>query len=694
MKLFVYILLFLPYLLNAQNFVDSALVNFTGVADTPDGWTNITTASEGTWSLNDSDTEWSVTFTYDQGGALGLSNQGDQTASTYFNNWPTNVCSVYWYTSNADSFNLKIKGLDPQYSYTFHLMGNRSLTEVREQELIINGTIDTMDVGDETDGCMGIIEDIYPDGDSIMITVKPITVGYAYINGLKIFEEDMNRSPLATPNAKGFGSENKGAMAGSEEPTILYVDRLTNDLGNDGVNHGSFRWCITRTYPRVILFKVSGYIPLPVTGAEITDPYISIYGQSAPDPGITFTGNPLKLGSTCHHVIMENLRFRANSSFTSLFIYDGVKNVFINNCSFSYMAQTVYVYDVDSITFQNCLFSNSTSYDGGKGIHFGGQNVTFVQNAFIHCATGSPYFITDSVVNAEVVNNIAYNPSYWGIYSDHMRSGSNLSIIGNKAKPGLSTTGGIGRQTLRLGELFSTDVDIYLSDNAAETRVGTSNWDGIVSSYNSVDSTDVKVETPFSWALTADWPVTSIEDSLNIYAGSRPWKRDSVDILALNDMLDSTGERINLISEAYWPELDSFYLVPPVPSSPWVVAGNGFTNFENWIYTYQGVSPDDPCSSTLLKFNETIAPSVNGAATGAIYLNMTGGVPPYNYDWDNDSTTSSITNLTPGDYTVTVTDDNTCTGEETFTVINLKDYFLIVNNKIVIFDNSVVIINK
>jgi hypothetical protein len=40
----------------------------------------------------------------------------------------------------------------------------------------------------------------------------------------------------------------------------------------------------------------------------------------------------------------------------------------------------------------------------------------------------------------------------------------------------------------------------------------------------------------------------------------------------------------------------------------------------------------------------------------------------YTYLWSNDSTTQVITNLFPGDYTVTVTDENGCTAQETVTV--------------------------
>lgn len=57
-----------------------------------------------------------------------------------------------------------------------------------------------------------------------------------------------------------------------------------------------------------------------------------------------------------------------------------------------------------------------------------------------------------------------------------------------------------------------------------------------------------------------------------------------------------------------------------------------------------------------------------GFHDGSIDLTVTGGVSPYAYAWSNFATTEDITNLAPGDYTVTITDANTCPFDFTFTV--------------------------
>ena len=56
-----------------------------------------------------------------------------------------------------------------------------------------------------------------------------------------------------------------------------------------------------------------------------------------------------------------------------------------------------------------------------------------------------------------------------------------------------------------------------------------------------------------------------------------------------------------------------------------------------------------------------------GEATGSVSVTGTGGTPPYRYSWNTGATTASVSNLTSGIYTVTITDDNDCevTGEVT-----------------------------
>ena len=58
----------------------------------------------------------------------------------------------------------------------------------------------------------------------------------------------------------------------------------------------------------------------------------------------------------------------------------------------------------------------------------------------------------------------------------------------------------------------------------------------------------------------------------------------------------------------------------------------------------------------------------NGAANGSINLSVFGGVAPYTYLWSNGQTVQDISNLTPGVYSVTVTDSHQCTKTTSVTI--------------------------
>jgi hypothetical protein len=62
--------------------------------------------------------------------------------------------------------------------------------------------------------------------------------------------------------------------------------------------------------------------------------------------------------------------------------------------------------------------------------------------------------------------------------------------------------------------------------------------------------------------------------------------------------------------------------------------------------------------------NESLQNQNDGTAWAA----PSGGTPPYTYEWSNGSTDSLIINLAVGTYTVTVTDDHSCTASQTITV--------------------------
>src|SRR5688572_28880033 len=53
---------------------------------------------------------------------------------------------------------------------------------------------------------------------------------------------------------------------------------------------------------------------------------------------------------------------------------------------------------------------------------------------------------------------------------------------------------------------------------------------------------------------------------------------------------------------------------------------------------------------------------------GYLEISPFGGTAPFTINWSNGFSTTSISNLAPGDYIVTVTDDNSCTTMETYTI--------------------------
>ncbi|MFK7799796.1 MAG: T9SS type A sorting domain-containing protein [Aureispira sp.] len=58
----------------------------------------------------------------------------------------------------------------------------------------------------------------------------------------------------------------------------------------------------------------------------------------------------------------------------------------------------------------------------------------------------------------------------------------------------------------------------------------------------------------------------------------------------------------------------------------------------------------------------------NGDANGSIVVTVAGGIAPYTYLWSNGATTATVSNLSAGTYTVTVTDANRCTEVQSFTI--------------------------
>ena len=71
--------------------------------------------------------------------------------------------------------------------------------------------------------------------------------------------------------------------------------------------------------------------------------------------------------------------------------------------------------------------------------------------------------------------------------------------------------------------------------------------------------------------------------------------------------------------------------------------------------------------------DETFANAQDGTA----FISPSGGTLPYSIAWSTGSTESSVSNLSPGDYSVTLTDFNGCTNTKTFSVAEIDCAFAV-----------------
>lgn len=73
----------------------------------------------------------------------------------------------------------------------------------------------------------------------------------------------------------------------------------------------------------------------------------------------------------------------------------------------------------------------------------------------------------------------------------------------------------------------------------------------------------------------------------------------------------------------------------------------------------------EPDSISLVSDNET-NPKCNGGNDGTIDVSYTGGTPPYTYTWSNSGNSNSLSGLSAGTYSLTLTDNNGCTSHANF----------------------------
>ena len=423
--------------------------------------------------------------------------------------------------------------------------------------------------------------------------------------------------PPIVPGAFGYGMETRAAFGHpTANPAILRVTTLA-DRGP-----GSLRAACEATGPRFVIFEVSGYIGITDT-IDITSPYLTVAGQTAPSPGITirslnqgtFDADPNYGGVylNTHDILIQHLSFRLGHTCNSAINFwpDGFYNCVIANCSVSWSQdEGIVIANHGAMTIWRCVIAENfyllpgSDYCPGGGLNPGhgvafGQlagPVALIQNVLAHNYTRNPLINGDT--QAYVANNVLYD--YHEALTCEMvgRGPYSLSIIGNYNKRGPWRA---ATAPYRFEDYFiiiceqsgpETGQQMYLSDNVFDNG---GLQPPINEFYMQADvATDPRVTSPPIAAPTGyvPMPASAVPATILPLVGSRPWDRDAVDTRIITQVLNRTGGSVHQLSDVGgYPSLAKHTRALTTPANPYQYNG-AYTNLERWSHAF--VEGDEP----------------------------------------------------------------------------------------------------
>jgi len=362
----------------------------------------------------------------------------------------------------------------------------------------------------------------------------------------------------AFPGAEGFGAYSWGGRGNS-------VIQVTN-LNASGA--GSFRAACEASGARTIVFRTGGTIDID-SDIWITNPYITIAGQTAPGDGICLRGACLRI--ITHDVIIRYMRFRSGDEqpgpdpvnsdavgieHTTVAPY----NIIIDHCTISWAEDENFCtwYDPHDITIQWCIISNALLRSDGEnsyGMLLGETptNISIHHNLFVHNSRRNP-LCQGGYSSIEVVNNLLYNWG-WEPISVESETGNpiDVNIVGNLGITGPDwETGWIARLIYLYPNLHANS-DVYVSDNIGPYRTSSAQdeWDCVQGSIShqvlthAFPPSGVRVDV-----------VDDVEELVLENAGAIIPYRDDLDADVIADVTAGTGTHIYSQTElGGWPTL-------------------------------------------------------------------------------------------------------------------------------------------
>jgi hypothetical protein len=352
-----------------------------------------------------------------------------------------------------------------------------------------------------------------------------------------------------------------GGFAATRGGTDGALLRVTN-LRADGP--GSLRAAIQTRGPRLIVFEVGGVIDLQQKNLVITEPHITVAGQTAPSPGLTIIKGGISIRT--HDVIVQHIRVRpgdAGQPKRSGWEVDAIStsgadahNILVDHCSLTWATDenlSVSGPRLEGpeatsrrVTFRHNIIAeclhDSTHPKGrhsmGSLIHDFCRDIAIIGNLYAHNNERNPYFKAHTT--GVIVNNLIYNPGSRAIqlgFSAGEWTGSRFTPV----NPRVSIVGNVmfhGPDTRRALPLVTRPGEVYLEDNLAFDATGQP-----VRIHD--DAVTLLDEKPVWPAGLRPLPADQVVEHILANVGARPWDRDETDRRIIGAFRQRAGRIIN-----------------------------------------------------------------------------------------------------------------------------------------------------
>ncbi|MDI4634093.1 hypothetical protein J7U46_13630 [Pelomonas sp. V22] len=375
-------------------------------------------------------------------------------------------------------------------------------------------------------------------------------------------------------NAYSLATRGWAEATGGRGGRILRVTSLAES------GPGTLREAVEAEGPRIVVFEVGGVIDFGGKPLKITQPHLTIAGQTAPHPGISVIKAETMI--TTYNVIIQHLMFRpgefgrpkkGGGDQDGISTLAGAHDVIVDHCSFSWATDEnlsasgprfggATPADWRLGTSHRITYSHNLIYEGlshsvhekgehskGSLIHDNTSQVLLLGNLYASNRQRNALF--KGGAQGAMVNNLIFNPGDRAVHYNLIakewegqpHQTGRLSLVGNVLRHGPDTTPGLPLFLL----LQQGDVELHLADNLASDRSGkampmTANAPGATGRILAMERAELPAGLPVL-------PATQLAERLPALVGARPWDRDAIDARLLADMARGQGRIIDAETE-------------------------------------------------------------------------------------------------------------------------------------------------